>query len=235
LPRRILLCAAYFLILGTGLAVSTSGRAEERTVQIGRAHLCVTEGSVAELPGQRLSVSDPAMRAYATVPTLQDVTAHFTYLGATDKESRLGSGQVRRQFGLKLHAQDPCNLVYVMWRIEPESKLVVSMKRNSGQHTSAECHNNGYQNIKPRRGSPVPQLRPGAAHTLHAEMNGEDLRVLADGHEVWEGAVGREALAFSGPVGMRSDNVRLELDLQAGRSGGAQPQYQLACRAAELE
>jgi hypothetical protein len=66
-------------------------------------------------------------------------------------------------------------------------------------------------------------------------MNGEDLRVLADGHEVWEGAVGREALAFSGPVGMRSDNVRLELDLQAGRSGGAQPQYQLACRAAESE
>jgi hypothetical protein len=235
LPRRIVLSAAYFLILGTGLAVSTSGRAEERTVQIDRAHLCVTEGSVAELPGQRLSVSDPAMRAYATVPTLQDVTAHFTYLGATDKVSRLGSGQVRQQFGLKLHSQDPCNLVYVMWRIEPESKLVVSVKSNPGQHTSAECHNHGYTNIKPRRSSGVPSLRPGAAHALHAQMNGEELRVFADDHLVWDGAVGRDAAALVGPVGIRSDNAKLEIGLTAGRSGGAQSGAPIACRQGESE
>ena len=200
-----------------------------------RAHLCVTEGSIAELPGQRLSVSVPKMRAYATAPTSQDVTAHFTYLGATGGEARLGSGELRRQFGLKLHAQDACNLVYAMWRIEPESKLVVSVKSNPGQHTSAECGNRGYRNIKPHRGSPVPLLRPGATHTLHAEMNGEDLRVFADNNVVWEGSVGPEALAFAGPVGMRSDNARLEIELQAGRPSGAQPNYQLACRAGETE
>ena len=200
-----------------------------------RAHLCVTEGSIAELPGQRLSVSVPKMRAYATVPTSQDVTAHFTYLGATGGEARLGSGELRRQFGLKLHAQDACNLVYAMWRIEPESKLVVSVKSNPGQHTSAACGNRGYRNIKPRRGSPVPLLRPGATHTLHAEMNGEDLRVFVDNNVVWEGSVGGEALGFAGPVGMRSDNARLEIELQAGRSGGAQPNYQLACRAGETD
>lgn len=203
--------------------------------RIGREHLCVTEGSIAELPDQHLSVSVPKMRAYATVSTSQDVTAHFTYLGATGGEARLGSGELRRQFGLKLHAQDACNLVYAMWRIEPESKLVVSVKSNPGQHTSAECGNRGYTNIKPRRSSPVPLLRPGATHTLRAEMNGQDLRVFVDGNPVWEGAVGREALGFGGPVGMRSDNARLEIELEAGRSGGAQPNYQLACRVGETE
>ena len=236
MSRRILLCAPYFLILATAPGLSTHGHSsDQRMSPLDRAHLCVTEGSIAELPGQRLSVSVPKMRAYATVPTSQDVTAHFTYLGATGGEARLGSGELRRQFGLKLHAQDACNLVYAMWRIEPESKLVVSVKSNPGQHTSAECGNRGYRNIKPRRGSPVPLLRPGATHTLHAEMNGEDLKVFVDNNVVWEGAVGPEALAFAGPVGMRSDNARLEIELQAGRPSGAQPNHQLACRAGETE
>jgi len=202
---------------------------------IARAHLCVTEGSVTELPGDRLSVSVPKMRAYATVSTLQDVTAHFTYLGATGGEARLGSGELRRQFGLKLHAQDACNLVYAMWRIEPESRLVVSVKSNPGQHTSAECGNRGYRNVKPRRSSQVPLLRPRDTHTLRGEMNGEEMKVLVDGAVVWEGSVGKEAVAFAGPVGMRSDNARLEIELQAGRSGGAQPDHELACRVGESE
>ena len=72
----------------------------------------------------------------------------------------LASGEMRRQFGLKLRAEDACNLVYAMWRIEPESKLVVSVKSNPGQHTSAQCGNRGYQNIKPLHSSPLPSLRP---------------------------------------------------------------------------
>ncbi len=236
MPRRILLSAAYLLILAAAAGVAARGNsADERMLPLSRAHLCVTEGSVTELPGDRLSVSVPKMRAYATVPTLQDVTAHFTYLGATGGEARLGSGELRRQFGLKLHAQDACNLVYAMWRIEPESKLVVSVKSNPGQHTSAECGNRGYKNIKPRRSSPLPLLRSGAIHTLHAEMNGDEMKVFVDGAVVWEGAVGRAALGFAGPVGMRSDNARLEIELQARRSGGAQPDHELACRAGESE
>jgi hypothetical protein len=61
-------------------------------------------------------------------PTPPFAEAHFTYLGSTGNEARLGSGELRRQFGLKLRAEDACNLVYAMWRIEPESKLVVSVK-----------------------------------------------------------------------------------------------------------
>jgi hypothetical protein len=94
---------------------------------------------------------------------------------------------MRRQFGLKLRAQDACNLVYAMWRIEPESKLVVSVKSNPGENSSAQCGNRGYQNIKPRRSSPVPTLEPGATHTLHAVMNGAEMQVFADNSLVWDG------------------------------------------------
>ena len=121
--------------------------------------------------------------------------------------------------------------MYAMWRIEPEAKLVVSIKSNPGQHTSAECGNRGYRNIKPRRSSPVPVLRPGDRHTLSAEMTGEELKVRIDDKIVWEGAVGSKALAFAGPVGMRSENAHLEIELLAGRSSGAQTAHQLACRA----
>ena len=62
-------------------------------------------------------------------------------------------------------------------RPEPESKLVVSVKTNPGEHTSAECGNRGYRNIKPRRALPVPNLHSGEAHTLRAEMNESELEV----------------------------------------------------------
>jgi len=99
-----------------------------RRFAVGRENLCVTEGAIDKTADARFSVKVPKMRAYVNTWVSQDVEAHFTYLGATDQESRLGSGQTRRQFGLKLRAQDPCNLLYAMWRIEPESKLVVSVK-----------------------------------------------------------------------------------------------------------
>jgi hypothetical protein len=103
---------------------------------VSRANLCVTEGTIEQMPGGRLSVSVPKMRAYLNALTPQIAEARFTYLGSTGNEARLGSGELRRQFGLKLRAQDACNLVYAMWRMEPESKLVVSIKSNPGQHTS---------------------------------------------------------------------------------------------------
>jgi hypothetical protein len=197
-----------------------------KLVAVSRGSLCVTEGAVEEAAGGRLSVTVPKMRAYVNAMTGSVVEADFTYLGSTGNEARLGSGELRRQFGLKLRAQDACNLVYAMWRIEPESKLVVSVKSNPGQHTSAECGNRGYRNIKAARSKPVPELRPGMAHSLRAEMNGAEMRVFADNALVWEGAVGTEALAFDGPVGVRSDNARLEIELRAGqalRAGGREP------------
>jgi hypothetical protein len=102
--------------------------------------------------------------------------------------------------------------------------LVVSVKRNPNAHTSAECGNRGYENIKPRKSAPVPGLRPGDSHTLRAEMKKEELRVFVDDREVWEGNVAGAA-ALAGRVGIRSDNARLEFNLKTGPFEGAHPNY----------
>jgi hypothetical protein len=192
----------------------------------------VTEGAVEDAPGRRLSVHVAKMRAYVNSYTEPVAEVRFTYRGSTANETPLASGEMRRQIGLKLRAQDACNLVYVMWRIEPEAKLVVSVKSNPGQHTSAQCTNHGYQNIKPRHVSPLPTLSVGETHTLRAEMNGDEMKVFADRSLVWEGAVGQEALAFDGPIGIRSDNAAFEMDLRSGQPIRSQSP---GCRAAESE
>ncbi len=204
-------------------------------MDVSRSNLCVTEGAIEELPGRGLSVTAPKMRAYLNAFTPQLVEAQFTYLGSTGNEARLGSGELRRQFGLKLRAQDACNLVYAMWRIEPESKLVVSIKSNPGEHTSTQCGNRGYRNIKPRRNASVPVLRSGDVHILRAEMNGEEMKVFADNALVWEGPLGPDALAFDGPVGIRSDNARLQIELRAAKPLAGQAGRAPGCRSGRDE
>ena len=202
-------------------------------VPVSKANLCVTEGTIDQQPGQSLSVNVSKMRAYVNAFTQPVAEARFTYLGSTPNESPLASGEMRRQFGLKLRAQDACNLVYAMWRIEPESKLVVSVKTNPGQHTSAQCGNRGYTNIKPERSTPVPVLTPGSTHTLRAQMNGAEMEVFADNSLVWEGSVSTDALSFDGPVGLRSDNARLLIDFATGQS--TKQQTSPGCRGQESE
>ncbi|HMD84892.1 MAG TPA: hypothetical protein VKO18_09345 [Terriglobia bacterium] len=197
-----------------------------RMVPVPRAKLCVTEGALEELKGSRLSVSVPKMRAFVAAATPQAVEARLTYLGPTSNEVGLGSGAMRRQFGLKLRAHDACNLVYAMWRIEPESEFVVSVKRNPGMHSSSECGNHGYRNIRPKRASAVPRLSPGGAHALFVDMAGSRMRVSVDGSEVWEGDLGPEALSFDGPVGVRTDNGRFEFQFLVREMGAP-----LDCRA----
>jgi hypothetical protein len=216
-------------LLGAALAQSAGW------LSVSRERLCATEGAIGEAADHRLTVDAPKMRAYVNQWTTQSAELRFTYLGGTSKESALGSGAIRRQFGLKLRAQDPCNLVYAIWRVDPESKLVVSAKRNPEQHTSAECGNRGYVNIKPRKASAVPHLGSGQSHTLRAEMKNAELRVLVDNHEVWEGNLGPEAAKLDGPVGIRSDNARLEFELLTREPEGPHPNYVKACKPGAAE
>lgn len=195
--------------------------------------LKATEGKLKPLPGGRLRIEDPKVRAVVSSsegPKSQALMSaakarteaatearvaelRFTYLGATAEQKPLQSGELRRQLGLKLRAQDGCNVVYVMWRIEPKAGLVVSMKHNPGMHRSDDCGNSGYQTVKPRSKTDVPVLEPGASHTLRAELEGTALKVKVDGEPVWEGTLPAEALSFDGPVGLRSDNGRFDVEL----------------------
>jgi len=211
------------LLLVSLFGLPAPSQAPGKRFEVSKADLCITEGEIGQSQDGRLSVDVPKMRGYLKSRTPQAIEARFTYLGSTGHEAPLGSGEIRRQFGLKLRAQDACNLVYAMWRIEPESKLVVSVKANPGQHSSAECGNRGYVNIKPRHSTPVPVLRSGASHTLRVEMSGAEMKVFADNELVWEGSVGPGALAFDGPVGIRSDNARLQIDLRTAEPLKTQP------------
>jgi hypothetical protein len=104
--KRLGTCA--FLFVGALSFTALATTPTSNLMPVSRGNLCVTEGAISELPGARLDVSVPKMRAYLNAPTPPIV-----------------------------EAQDACSLVYAMWRIEPESRLVVSVKSNPGEHTSA--------------------------------------------------------------------------------------------------
>jgi hypothetical protein len=175
------------------------------------------------LPSGRLAVEEAKFRAVAARQGGSAAELRFTYLGPTHQTAALGSGAVREQLGVKLRAQDPCNLVYVMWRMAPESKLAVSIKQNPGQHTSAECANRGYRNLKPEHATPVLAPAAGSSHVLSAELRGDEVNVQVDRVTVWEGRLGEAALALNGPAGLRSDNVHFECDFYVRAQGGAAP------------
>lgn len=178
----------------------------------------VTDGRIERAAGGHLKVSTKEMRATLKFETQQNVEMKFTYLGPTREVSHLGSGEVRSQFGIKLRAQDTCNLVYVMWHFAPDQKIAVSVKRNPGQKTHAECLDHGYiNNIKARESAPAPAVSTNEPHTLVAVMKGSELTVSADGKVVWSGDLGPVALEFDGPVGLRSDNAEVVFDFAAIR------------------
>jgi hypothetical protein len=178
----------------------------------------VPDGKIEKAAGNRLMVSTKEMRATLKHRTQQEVTLRFTYLGPTAEVSRLGSGEVRSQFGIKLRAQDTCNIVYIMWHFAPDQKIAVSVKRNPGKRTHEECLDYGYiNNIKPRVSAPPPPVHVDQPHVLSASMKGSNLSVIADKRVVWQGDLGRVALEFDGPVGLRSDNAHVVFDFQARR------------------
>jgi hypothetical protein len=180
---------------------------------IAPARMRVTEGALEARAKDSIRVDVPKMRM--VVPGTEGASAElrFTYLGPTTERKTLASGQMREQLGLKLRAMDGCNVVYAMWRLAPKPELVVSIKRNPHEHSSGDCGNRGYTNIRPRTHAAVPALKPGDSHVLRAELHERALRVLVDGAPVWEGELPAEAFTFNGPVGMRSDNVRADFQL----------------------
>ncbi len=210
---------------------------------IGRDRLCVTNGAVSWLSGDRLSIETPSSRAIVQrgMENAADQIAEirFQYLGPSQDSKPLASGELRRQIGLKLRAQDTCNLIYAMWHIEPDSRVAVSVKQNPGWHTHEQCGAHGYINFKSQQLTVLSPMRAGESHTLRAELHGGDLSVLADGKLAWQGSLGSDAALPAGPPGFRTDNARFALDYFAGGSakspsGAAHsPAVQAACEMSE--
>ena len=183
------------------------------------AELCVTHGEIARHEkAKTIAVDAPAMRAVAPGRSGQQAELRFVYLGPTKETSKLASGGVREQVGLKLRARDGCNLVYVMWRLGKKPLLSVSVKRNLFHSTSKGCGARGYREVQESRKAELPPVRPGEQHVLGASLRWDELTVRVDGVEVWRGGVGLDALLFNGPPGLRTDNARIEAELSAPRA-----------------
>ena len=204
-----------------GPAVGSSGVPLHR---VAHADLCVTNGLVSALPGDRLAVNSASSRAVAPGSTGTSAFIRFRYLGPSADSKPLASGEVRRQIGLKLRASDTCNLVYVMWHIQPDAQVSVSIKRNPGRHSHAACHAGGYTRLKATSRVDLPRINPGEQHTLRAELQPDRIEVFADERPVWTGSLMGTVIDFDGPAGFRTDNARFEIEyLVAARTGAQGP------------
>jgi hypothetical protein len=181
------------------------------------SRLVATSGELVPIGGARFAIRSPTLRAELGREPRRSAELAFVYQGPTQADAPLASGELRRQIGLKLRAQDTCNVVYVMWHIEPEPGIVVSVKRNPGQSRHAECSDRGYSFLQPTRSAPVARVEPGQSHVLGAEIRGRSLIVTTDGRESWAAELPAAALQFDGPVGLRSDNGEFSAELRAER------------------
>lgn len=206
-PLRLILLSCLVLLIAPAL------RAQLRPTDFD-----VTSGKIEKAPGNRLMVNTGQMHANLKVQTPQNMTLKFTYLGPTAEISRLASGAVVSRFGIKLHAQNYCNAIFVGWNFAPQQRIFVSVRRNPGMTTRAECTDKGnVNNIKPRVFAPPPPVSPNEPHTLTASMDGSKLTVTADGKIVWQRDLGPVVLEFDGPVGLFTDNASLIFDASVGQ------------------
>jgi hypothetical protein len=190
--------------------------------------LCVTRGAITA----DKAIAEPTVRAFALAAGGDAAELAFTYRGDSQTGRALANGQLRRQVGIKLRAENGCNVVYVMWRLDPKPKLEISVKSNPGKRTHDECGADGYIKVKPQRALATPAFQPGEPHTLRAEIVGDELTAWIDGRVAWHGTLPAEARALVGPAGLRSDNVALDnVALAASNGHPVAP----ACKRSERE
>jgi len=184
--------------------------------EVAQDQICVTKGVLADR-----AITDPTMRGYALGAGGDAAALTFTYRGESFETRELAGGQARRQIGIKLRAQDSCNVVYVMWRLDPTPKLDVSVKVNPMKRTHDECGAEGYTKVRPRKKTFVPSFEFGKTHTLRAEIVGDELYAWIDDKLLFQGTLPAPARALQGPAGVRSDNVKFDLDAFAAPEGSA--------------
>lgn len=209
------------LFIALAAAPADAGRSRWQPVALPR--LDVTSGTITAAGDRWLATDSAELRA-----TERDGGRHahwarlsFRLRGPSTTIEPLGSGAIRQQIGLKLAAQDPCNLVYVMWRSQPDAAIAVHVKRNPSLATSAECGNNGYTTIAT---IPVPAIVTGTDHVLEARIrpaadNAMALSIRTDGALLRRETLPAALVAgLDGPAGLRSDNGSYRLRITTRRT-----------------
>lgn len=214
------------------VVTASDGAVSSVLTAIDPSTFCVTAGRAAPAGGTTLVVDSAGMRGVVASDRSRVGQVAFVFRGTSAQTVPLANGELRQQIGLKLRAQDSCNVVYVMWHVAPKVQIAVSVKYNPGQATHAECADRGYINLKPTKGATPPAMLADSAHTLQAAIEGDTLRVRADGVDVWEGTLPPETFAFDGAIGIRSDNVTADFELRL--PGGGDPRARCANPGTEL-
>ncbi|MGE0547112.1 MAG: hypothetical protein AB7O24_13760 [Kofleriaceae bacterium] len=191
----------------TNLEAAPQDRLRKPAASADSNQLCVTRG--AAKIGAR--VTQPTMRAVVPGSRGDAAALEFVFRGDTETSAALATSGARRQLGLKLRAANGCNLVYVMWRLDPAPQLEVSVKLNPGDKDHGDCGANGYRKLKPTKPFELPALEVDARYTLRAAISGDDLTAWINNQVVWRGTLPKEARSLTGPAGIRSDNVAFDL------------------------
>lgn len=199
-----------------------------------KATICVTTGDIDVEPDGHYLIESGASRAVVRDGDDDYVGIVFEYLGPSKDETALAAGNKRRQLGLKLQAQDSCNVVYVMWPVDGARELVVTSKVNRGQSAHAECGVKGYEALTPLMSRPVAPIVVGQPRRLEAKIDKRVLAVHVDGQLVWRGDAGRRTADLFGYPGLRTDNVRMRFAwlVEPDDEAPERPKPRLTCRTA---
>lgn len=206
--------------------------AQPRERGVKPADVCVTNGAVEKDLSGKFVINTPSSRAVIKGSDDSATAIKFEYLGPAAGETKLASGIVRRQLGIKLRAEDSCNVIYVMWGIDPQPGLMISMKVNEGKTTHSECGVKGYKLIPSTFEKSISPIKIGEPRTLAANLDeNSNLTVRVDGDVVWEGTAFPSAKTMYGYSGVRTDNVRVRFEWlsddneipKARKSGRSEP------------
>jgi hypothetical protein len=182
-------------------------------LSIDPANLILTSGHIIKYNTTHFSIRDN-IRGELRYQTKDEVEIEFIYRGPSIKTEPLASGEIRRQIGLKLRAHDTCNVIYIMWHIDPDQGINVAVKSNPGQDKHEQCGDRGYIFIRPSWSNPVAPILIGQNRTLQATIVGSQLQVMTDGIFVWRGELPKEAFSFDGHVGLRTDNGNFDVEMR---------------------
>jgi hypothetical protein len=179
----------------------------------------VTKGRVGKTPSGLLHALDEKIRAeLIDSGGILNFRSRARYRGATEKIIPLGSGVIRKQFGVFLASKDQCNRLYVMWRAPANhdaGRFVVQKKINAGGVTHADCENRGYEPVVAKLAPPINIAPNGEEFTFDVRVERGNLSVVIGDRTVWEGMVDLAGLdPVHGSIGFRSDNVNVDFAIE---------------------
>lgn len=215
--NTILLTIVACILLVSCISVSSDAKASsggDTFTAVDPSSVNITWGNATRRSRTTLVVRDDSIRGELGRNHRDAAELSFVYRGISSKEQPLANGEMRRQIGLKLRAYDQCNVVYVMWHIEPDQGIRVQVKSNPGQNTHKQCGARGYINVKPHWSKPIKPISIDERRTLRATIIGTELQVMADGELVWRGQLPEKAFMFDGPVGLRTDNGNFDIEVR---------------------